>query len=104
MSDKASTRIGFVGVGRMGANMARRLADRGFQVTAVYDVRRDAATELAHELKCAAPQKLAETPPAADVILTVVSDDQAMRDIFTKPGDNLLINAAGKVFINFATV
>ncbi|HEY2138543.1 MAG TPA: NAD(P)-binding domain-containing protein, partial [Chthoniobacterales bacterium] len=25
--------IGFVGVGRMGANMARRLKDRGFHVT-----------------------------------------------------------------------
>src|SRR5438105_1775072 len=29
--------IGFVGVGRMGANMARRLADCGFHVTAFHD-------------------------------------------------------------------
>jgi len=29
--------IGFVGVGRMGANMARRLKDRQFHITAVYD-------------------------------------------------------------------
>ena len=39
--------IGFVGVGRMGANMARRLKDRGFHVTAVYDTNRKAATDLA---------------------------------------------------------
>jgi 3-hydroxyisobutyrate dehydrogenase len=33
-----SEKIGFVGVGRMGANMARRLKDVGYTVGAVYDV------------------------------------------------------------------
>jgi 3-hydroxyisobutyrate dehydrogenase-like beta-hydroxyacid dehydrogenase len=97
-------KVGVVGVGRMGANMARRLADQGFQVTAVYDVRREAATELAKELKCHAAEKLAEVTAKADLILTVVSDDKAMRDVFTAPGDNLLTNATGRTFINFATV
>jgi 3-hydroxyisobutyrate dehydrogenase-like beta-hydroxyacid dehydrogenase len=104
MSTSPGKAVGVVGVGRMGANMARRLAERGFQVTAVYDVRREAATALAKELNCAAPEKLACITAAADFILTVVSDDQAMRDIFTKPGDNLLAHAAGKIFIDFATV
>ena len=40
-------RIGVVGVGRMGANIARHLKDDGFTVTSVYDVRSDAASELA---------------------------------------------------------
>ena len=97
-------KVGVVGVGRMGANMARRLAEKGFQVAAVYDVRREAATELAKELKCAAPEKLADITAASDFILTVVSDDRAMCDIFTQPGDNLLVNAKGKIFLNFATV
>ena len=44
--------IGFVGVGRMGANMARRLKDRGFHVTTVFDVNPAAATSLAQELGC----------------------------------------------------
>ena len=91
MSDKTTNKVGVVGVGRMGANMARRLVDQGFQVTAVYDVRREAATELAGELKCLAVEKLAEVTAKADFILTVVSDDKAMRDVFTAPGDNLLI-------------
>ena len=34
-----SKKIGFVGVGRMGANMARRLKECGYKVTAVYDVK-----------------------------------------------------------------
>jgi 3-hydroxyisobutyrate dehydrogenase-like beta-hydroxyacid dehydrogenase len=88
----------------MGANMARRLAERGFAVTALYDVRREAAVDLARELQATAAEKLAEVTAAADIILTVVSDDAAMRAIFTAPGDNLLVHAAGKTFINFATV
>ena len=45
--------VGFVGVGRMGANMARRLKDRKFNLAAVYDLNRKAATDLAAELGCA---------------------------------------------------
>jgi 3-hydroxyisobutyrate dehydrogenase len=104
MSNQATTKVGIVGVGRMGANMARRLAENGFSISAVYDVRREAAAELAKELKCAAPEKLAEVTAASDFILTVVTDDKAMRDIYTASGDNLLTGAKGKVFINFATV
>ena len=42
----------------MGANMARRLKDRGFHVTAVYDTNRAGATALASEVGCAAAQDL----------------------------------------------
>jgi 3-hydroxyisobutyrate dehydrogenase len=96
--------VGFVGVGRMGANMARRLKDRKFNVTAVYDSNRKAATDLATELGCAAAQDLSEVTAEADVIFTVVTDDSAMRQIFSGTGDNLLKNARGKLFINCATI
>ena len=104
MSDNKTSRVGVVGVGRMGANMARRLVDQGFKVTAVYDVRREAAAELAKELKCEAVEKLAAITAQSDIILTVVSDDEAMRNIYTATGDNLLTGATGRTFINFATV
>ncbi len=104
MSDNKTNRVGVVGVGRMGANMARRLVDQGFKVTAVYDVRREAATELAKELKCEAVEKLAAITAQSDIILTVVSDDEAMQNIYTAAGDNLLTGATGRTFINFATV
>ncbi|HAK07502.1 MAG TPA: 2-hydroxy-3-oxopropionate reductase [Spartobacteria bacterium] len=96
--------IGFVGVGRMGANMARRLKDRHLQVTAVYDTNRTVATSLAQELGCAASQDLSEVTASADVIITVVSDDNAMREIFSGSGDNLLVNPRDKLFINCATI
>jgi 3-hydroxyisobutyrate dehydrogenase-like beta-hydroxyacid dehydrogenase len=97
-----SPKIGFVGVGRMGANMARRLAEKGFTISAVFDVRRQAAVDLATELNCAAPEKLSEVTAQSDFIFTVVTDDKAMRDIFTP--ENLLANAKGRVFVDFATV
>ena len=96
--------IGFVGVGRMGANMARHLADCGFHVTAVYDVNRAVATKLASELGCAAAQNLSDVTAESDVVITVVSDDAAMRKIFAKSGDSLLVNARDKLFINCATI
>jgi 3-hydroxyisobutyrate dehydrogenase len=99
-----STNIGFVGVGRMGANMARRLKDCGFPVTAVYDVNAAAAQTVARELGCRAVTKLADVTAVADVIFTVVTDDAAMKKIYSTTGDSLLSGARGKVFINCATI
>src|SRR6185436_5878314 len=47
---------------------------------------------------------LSEVTAQSEVIFTVVSDDKAMREIFSGGGDNLLVNATGKLFINCATV
>lgn len=94
--------IGFVGVGRMGANMARRLRDRGHHVTTLFDANR-AATALAGEISAIACPTLGDVTAGADVIFTVVSDDSAMRSIFSGD-DNLLVHARGKLFINCATV
>ena len=88
----------------MGANMARRLKDREFHITSVYDTNRAAATSLAAELGCAAAQDLSEVTAESDVIFTVVTDDNAMRQIFGGTGDNLLVNARGKLFVNCATI
>ena len=88
----------------MGANMARRLKDCGYSVTAVMDVNAQAAAELAAELGCKACTKLADVTAAADVIFTVITNDVAMRAIYFNAGDNLLVNAKGKIFVNCATL
>ncbi|MBL6765955.1 MAG: NAD(P)-dependent oxidoreductase [Verrucomicrobiae bacterium] len=97
-------KIAFVGVGRMGANMARRLKECGHKITAVYDSYRPIADELAKELDCAAPAKLAEVTDSADIIITVVTDDASMEDIFGGADHLLKGKAKGKVFINCATI
>ncbi len=42
--------VGFVGVGRMGANMARRLKDVGGRVMAVYDTDAKRAASFSEEI------------------------------------------------------
>lgn len=90
----------------MGANMARRLKDKGYSISAVYDVRTLAAAELATELETTAAETLAEVTRRSDVIITVVTDDVAMLSIFGLGGesDHLLKDASGKTFINCATL
>ena len=77
-------RIGIVGVGRMGANMARRLHQVGYQITAIYDTYEPSAKALANELNTTACKTLAEVTALADVILTVVTDDKAQITLLQK--------------------
>lgn len=96
-----SEKIGFVGVGRMGSNMARRLKDCGYEIAAIYDAKVATAHELAQELGAQTAQKLQQVTAASDVIITVVTDDKAMKRIFN---GGLLSRARGKLFINCATI
>ena len=97
-------RIAFVGVGRMGANMARRLKDCGYTVAAVYDVHAPSAAGLATELGATHATTLADVVRAADVIFTVVTDDAAQLGVFAETGDSLLVGAQEKIFVNCATI
>jgi 3-hydroxyisobutyrate dehydrogenase len=99
-----STRIGIVGLGRMGANMARRLRDVGYTIAAVFDIDAGRAAELAAELRSTHPATLAGVTAVADVVVTVVTDDAAMRAIFAPSGDSLLRDADGRIFVNCATI
>lgn len=100
MKDK---RIGFVGLGRMGANMARYLHDQNYQVSALYDIDAAIAEALATEVGATACKSLGQVTSLADIILTVVPNDAAMREIFYGE-DNLFTGASGRTFINCATL
>ena len=98
-------KIGFVGVGRMGANMARRLHDCGYPIAAVYDIDKESTQKLADELGTVVSDTLAGVTAASNVVITVVTDDAAMKDIYSDRGDSLLkAKAGGRVFINCATL
>tara|TARA_B100000519_G_scaffold203246_1_gene225046 strand:+ start:2470 stop:3363 length:894 start_codon:yes stop_codon:yes gene_type:complete len=97
--------IGVVGVGRMGSNIARHLKDEGFSVVAVYDSVSQLANSLAGEIEATACNMLADVTKLADYIITVVTDDASMEQIFSETGeDSLLKGAEGTVFINCATI
>ena len=57
MSSKEK-KIGFVGVGRMGANMARNLTDKGYSISCVNDVNQEAAASLPTNLVVLTPPPL----------------------------------------------
>jgi len=102
---QSTAKIGFVGVGRMGGNMARRLRDQQETLVALYDRDRTTATDLATELGCEAASTPARVAELADIIFTVVSDDAAMRRIFSQTDpESLLLHAKGRLFINCATL
>jgi 3-hydroxyisobutyrate dehydrogenase len=91
-----SKTIGLIGLGKMGTPMAANLVKAGYDVT-VYNRSRKAAIE-----------KVVDTPAAliqqTEVVIVMVSDDQAIRDVFE--GDNGLLSAGvqGKIVINMSTV
>ncbi|MDQ6825886.1 MAG: NAD(P)-dependent oxidoreductase [Candidatus Eremiobacteraeota bacterium] len=97
-------KIGIVGSGRMGSNMALHLDDVGWDVEVVYDVDPAAANVLAEQVGAVVPATLADVTDLSETIVTVVSDDDAMYTIFATDGDSLLTNATGKLFVNCATV
>ena len=97
--------IGFVGVGRMGANMARQLVDQGYQLTGVYDLDPQKVQALADELQCEACVTPADVTACSQVIFTVVSDDASMNMIFAEGNPlSLLHGAKGRLFVNCATI
>jgi 3-hydroxyisobutyrate dehydrogenase len=97
-------KIGVVGVGRMGSNMARRLKDCGYPIAAIYDTRGKVARDVAAEVGAEACKNLVRVTELSDVVITVVTDDAAMEKVFAEKGNSLLKNARGKVFINCATI
>ncbi len=73
-------RIGFIGLGTMGKPMAANLVQKGYAVT-VYNRTADKAEDLAR-LGARTASSPAEAARAADVLITIVSNDEALKEIF----------------------
>jgi 3-hydroxyisobutyrate dehydrogenase-like beta-hydroxyacid dehydrogenase len=87
------TRIGFVGLGRMGAPMARRLAAAGNGLV-VYDTRPEAVAPLV-EAGAKAAESARALAAAADVVSVMVRDDDQVRAVAgaVGPGTVLVIHS-----------
>lgn len=100
-----SSKVGIVGLGRMGSNIAQRLTNEGWNVEALYDRDPASANILAEETGSVIAATLADVTELCEAIITVVSDDAAMDAIFNSDvKDSLLASPGGKLFINCATV
>jgi 3-hydroxyisobutyrate dehydrogenase len=80
---------GFVGLGAMGANMARNLQRAGL-LTGVWNRTADKARALAEELKVLSFASLAELAGNCEAVVICVSADKDLRDVITglEPGLN----------------
>jgi 3-hydroxyisobutyrate dehydrogenase len=74
-----SRRIGFVGLGHMGAPMAANLVRGGHDVLG-YDIAADKAQRFAQMHGTRAPESLAEVGTHADVVITMLPTGREVRD------------------------
>ncbi|RRR47215.1 NAD(P)-dependent oxidoreductase [Mycolicibacter terrae] len=93
----AQPRLGYIGLGNMGAPMAKRLLDWPGGVT-VFDLRAEAMTPLA-EAGAGAAHSVADVGASADIISVTVLDDAQVREVVAelaahaKPGTVIAIHS-----------
>lgn len=97
------TAVALVGTGRMGSAMARCLARAGLPLV-VHNRTRDRAEALAAELGARVAATPAEAASGADVVLTMLADDAAVRSVYDG-AEGLLAGAdRGTVLADLSTV
>ena len=95
-------KVGFIGLGAMGAPMATRVVKAGFQTFTTFHKRREAADALA-SLGASIVSTPAEVARAADVVITILPADAELKDVVL--GANGLREgfSAGKTLIDMTT-
>jgi 3-hydroxyisobutyrate dehydrogenase len=93
-------RVGFAGLGAMGAPMARNLHKAGL-LTAVWNRSADKARSLGAELGVAAPASLEDFARLVDVVVVCVSADADVRSVVERMAPGL---ARGALVIDCSTV
>ena len=97
-----ATRIGFIGLGRMGGNMAARLLAAGYPIYGEEQTRADAQGLIQRGLQWRdTPREVAE---AADVVFTSLPDDEVLEVVASGPDGILAGLAAGKIWVDMSTV
>jgi 3-hydroxyisobutyrate dehydrogenase len=97
-----TTKIGWIGLGRMGTPMSKQLIKAGYHVT-VYNrsKSKEEALKLLGVTAAPSPGLLIQK---AEVIIIMVSDDTAIREIFTSDEGLLSTKTTRKIIINMSTV
>ena len=99
---KENTRLGFIGIGNMGSRMARRLLDHGYRLAA-YNRSREAAQALV-KYGATVAESLAELASKADVILSSLTNDDAVKSVYADPGGVFAHVRRGSAVIEMSTV
>jgi 3-hydroxyisobutyrate dehydrogenase len=95
-------KIGLVGLGRMGAAMAQRLRDNGFDVIA-WDIN-SAAMEAAASSGLRTAANARTVAAESEIVISIITEDNGVRRVFTGPQGLLEGDAGGKLFIEMSTL
>jgi 3-hydroxyisobutyrate dehydrogenase len=97
-----TTKIGWIGLGLMGNPMSQQLLKAGYSLS-VYNRHKDKEAELKEQGASTAstPKELLQQ---TDVVIIMVTDDKAIREIFTGENGLLSADATDKIIINMSTV
>src|SRR5277367_3615374 len=95
-------KLGFIGLGNMGSRIAKRLLDHGFQV-AVYDLDAGKAEALAAQGAMVA-MNVMELAGTADVLLTCLTNDEAVESVFTGPEGIFAGARPGTIVLEMSTI
>ena len=96
------TKLGFIGVGAMGSRLVRRLRDHGYAV-GVYDRNQEAA-EAVRQYGASVASSPAMVAQSADVILSCLTNDDAVRSVYVEADGVLSVARQGQVVIEMSTV
>ncbi len=100
MADRV--KIGFIGLGNMGSRIAQRLVDHGFQVS-VYDMDPVKAEAVAGH-GAIVVKNILELTSTADVILSCLTNDEAVQDVYTGPEGVFAGAQPGTVVLEMSTI
>jgi 3-hydroxyisobutyrate dehydrogenase len=98
----SQSRLGFIGHGYLGSRVARRLAAAGFPMV-VYDRDREKARELA-ALGATVAANLETLAEEADVVLSCLPSDAAVRDVYLGAGKILESARPGTRIVELSTI
>jgi 3-hydroxyisobutyrate dehydrogenase-like beta-hydroxyacid dehydrogenase len=98
----SNTKLGFVGLGHMGGNMAARLLATGYAVYGENRSREQAEHLIDEGLQwCDSPREVAE---AAEVLFTSLPDDRVLEEVASGTDGVLAGLGAGKIWVDMSTV
>lgn len=97
------TTVGLVGTGRMGSAMARALRAAGLEVT-LHNRTPERAAALAAVLGCDTCASPAEVASKADIVLTMLADDDAVLHVWRGPNGLLAGARPETVLVDLSTV
>ncbi len=89
-------KIGIIGTGLMGSNLARCLTSKGYDIY-LYNRTLSKAIELAKELNCSVASSVTELIDHTDISLLTITGDEALLDVvsgivFSKNTNSMIIN------------